>query len=111
MDLSDFSLSSFNGEYVKRDAAANKQLEDFYPQMLGTVLYVNMPSWANAIWRIFKPFFPKQFIEKLAIVEPLKRPKDIKHFLKYVTKDNLMERYGGSDSNWPIPSPSHLWKE
>lgn len=36
MDLSDFPIGSFNREYMNRDAAANKELEDYYPQLLGT---------------------------------------------------------------------------
>jgi len=110
-DLTDFPLRSVNAKYVKRDAAANKEMEDLYPQMLGTIVYVNAPGWANALWRVFKPFFPKRFLEKLAFVNPLKYPNDVKYFLKYISKDNLVERYGGNNSNWPVPSPSHLWKK
>jgi len=111
MDGSDFALSSFNSDYIKRDAAANKQLEDFYPQLLGTVVYANMPGWAHAIWRMFKPFFPKRFVEKVAVVQPLKYPKDTKYFLKYVSKDKLWEKYGGDNSTWPVEPMSHLWEK
>jgi len=108
VDITNFPLRSFNIEALKRDAAASKLMEDFYPQLVGTVVLVNSPSWVNGLWRMFKALFPKRFMEKLALVQPLKRPKDVKYFLKYVSKENLMKRYGGSNSNWPVSSPSHL---
>lgn len=111
LDFSGFALSSFNGEYLKRDAAASKQLEDFYPQLLGTVIIADLASWATTIWKVFKPFFPKRFVEKMALVQPLKNSKDVKYFLKYVSKENLWERYGGNNSDWPVAQPFHLWKK
>lgn len=109
MDATGFALSSFNGEYIKRDAAANKQLEDFYPQMLGKVIISDMASWATTIWRIFKPLFPKRFVEKMALVKPGKNSRDTKEFLQYIAKEDLWERYGGQNSDWPIAPPAHLW--
>lgn len=110
MDATGFGFGSFNSEYVKRDAAANKSLEDFYPQMLGKVIISDLGSWATAIWRVFKPFFPKRFVEKMAFVTPGKNSRDAKEFLQYMTKEDLWERYGGQNNAWPIAQPVHLWK-
>jgi hypothetical protein len=111
MDATGFAFSSFNGDYVKRDAAANKQLEDFYPQMLGKVIISDMASWATTVWRLFKPFFPKRFVEKMALVKPGKNSRDAREFLRYISEDDLWERYGGKNADWPIAQPVHLWEK
>lgn len=111
IDASSFSMSTFNREWAKRDAAANKQLEDFYPQMLGKVIISNIGSWFTVIWRLLKPVCPKRMVEKLAFVQPHKYSSDAAFFLPFVSKDNLWKRYGGNSSDWPVTQPSHLWME
>lgn len=111
MDASDFEMTSFNREYAKRDSAVNKQLEDLYPQLLGTVVVANAASWVNKVWKLFKPLCPKRFTEKIAFVQPLKSATDVEYFLKYVSRNNLWERYGGESSDWPVAQPCHLWEK
>lgn len=103
IDLKGVSLSSFNLEYARRDAACNKELQNYYPQLLGSVLFVNPPSFMLATWKIVLPLFPKSFAEKIQFVCPSKNPNDIKYFLRYVKEDDLDERYGGNNKVWPPP--------
>lgn len=110
MDMTGFSLKDFDREYIKRDGAANKAIEDCYPGLLGTCVVNDPPSWVSAVWKVVKYFFPKRFVEKLAFVAPTKNPKDVDYFLKYVARDKLWEKYGGNNPEWPPSSPSQFWK-
>mmetsp|Transcript_17812 Transcript_17812/g.26350 ORF Transcript_17812/g.26350 Transcript_17812/m.26350 type:complete len:288 (+) Transcript_17812:138-1001(+) len=109
MDMEGYALKDFNRALMKRDAAANKALEDHYPGSLGTCIVIDAPSWINAVWKVVKPLFPKKFVEKIAFAD-IKNPKDVKYFLKYVTRDKLWERYGGNNPEWPPSPPSQFWK-
>mmetsp|Transcript_8649 Transcript_8649/g.21087 ORF Transcript_8649/g.21087 Transcript_8649/m.21087 type:complete len:292 (+) Transcript_8649:174-1049(+) len=109
IDVEDFTLRSLNAECIRRDAATNKQLEDFYPQMLGTVIVSGMGTLTTTLWKVFKSLPTKRFVEKLAFVKPGKKSKDATYFLRYISKDTLCERYGGGDSHWPVVPPVHLW--
>lgn len=110
MDMTDFSVASFNKEYLRRDAAANKEMEDFYPQLLGTVTFSVMASWATIIFRVFQSVVSQKICREGGPRETRQNSKDSKYFLRYVSKDNLWERYGGKNSDWPVAPPVHLWK-
>mmetsp|Transcript_5661 Transcript_5661/g.6930 ORF Transcript_5661/g.6930 Transcript_5661/m.6930 type:complete len:290 (+) Transcript_5661:116-985(+) len=110
MDLTDMPLSAMNKKYMKLDAEANKQLEDFYPQLLGSALVVNPPGWLDALWKVLRPLFPKRFVEKLNLITPTKNKDDLKYFLKFVSKNNIPERYGGDDKAWPPPAMTEIMK-
>lgn len=97
---------SSSSAYVKKDVSANKALEDFYPQLTGSVLITNSPVWLSKIWNLFRPFFPKRFVEKVDLLPPnaKMKPKDSERFFRYVSDKNLPERYGGRNSEWPPAS-------
>jgi hypothetical protein len=110
LDCTDFGLSSFNWEYIKRDATAGKQLEAYYPQLLGKMIIVNMGSWTTKFWRVVARMLPKGIVEKVSSVQTGKNTNDTKHFLKYVNEDNLWVRFGGMNKEWPVKPPTHLWE-
>jgi len=103
MDVTNFTLSELSHAYLRKDAAVNRQLEDYYPQSLGAFLMVNPPSWVSWVYKMFKPLLPKRFNEKISLVSQLENPKDIKKLLKFVSLENLPERYGGKSTVWPPP--------
>mmetsp|Transcript_32296 Transcript_32296/g.49105 ORF Transcript_32296/g.49105 Transcript_32296/m.49105 type:complete len:291 (-) Transcript_32296:465-1337(-) len=109
-DLTDYALKDVNLEYLKRHSAATKALEDHYPGLLGSSIVNNPPTWCNATWKVIKHLFPKRVQERVAFVSPNKNPKDAKCFLKYVVRENLWEKFGGNNPEWPPASPSQLWK-
>jgi len=45
IDMTNMQLLKMNRTYVKRDAAASKAYEVFYPQLLGTMFLFNSPGW------------------------------------------------------------------
>lgn len=94
-------LWDVNPTYIKRDANMNKQLQDFYPQSLGSLLCVNAPGVFNTLWDFFKPFFPKRVVEKVNLVNPQTRPDDLNYFTKYISEEHLPECYGGKLSSIP----------
>ena len=98
-------LSVFNldRDFVKRDGAAAKANQDFYPQLLGSVLVVNAPSWLYTTWSVLRNFFPKRVVSKFGFVAPQKSKRDVKRFEQYWALEELPERYGGNSPFWPPP--------
>lgn len=113
LDCSDFGLRSFNREFFKRDSAAYKQMENFYPQLLGAMIVVNIGTWFTLLWKALKHLLPKGVVAKINFVQctPGKNSNDAKYFLEYISKDNLWERYGGNCKDWPVTPPTHLWEK
>ena len=111
LDFTDFGLSGFHWQYARRDIAARRQIETLYPQLLGKVVLVNVGSWFATMWKVMKPILPKSSVEKISFVQPGKNANDVSHFLKYVSADNLWERYGGANKDWPVTPPVHLWEK
>ncbi len=107
IDFGNASLLSMNRTYLKRDGASKKVLQDYYPQILGSAYIANAPTWMTTLWIALKPFFPKRSVEKvefLASESKLKSNKAyIKPLLRYVSEENLPERYGGKNKEWPLP--------
>ncbi|CAB9522927.1 expressed unknown protein [Seminavis robusta] len=88
-------------EAKKQDAAAAKCLEDKYPQLLGEMLVVNAPKWIHVVFAILKPFLPKRLLQKVRIIQPLKKEKDLQAVLVYCQVDHLPAKYGGNLPTWP----------
>ena len=109
-DMSNLSFGDMNRSYISRDCSASKQIEDYYPKILGGVLIVNAPYWATTIWKVIKHLFPKRFVDKMALISPNSNPKDVQYFSKYITRENLPERYGGLNKVWP-PQYAGKWFE
>ncbi len=107
IDLRDVSLLSMNRAYLKRDGTSKKVLQDYHPQLLGSVYIANAPTWMTTLWTALKHFFPKRSVEKvefLASESKLKSNKAyIKPLLRYVSEEDLPERYGGKNKEWPLP--------
>ena len=89
---------------MKRDSRIKKKLEDFYPQLLRSVLFINAPSAAQSVWNMFSPMFPTRIVDKVNVVAPQKRSQDLVYFEKFLTVDDLPERYGGNLTRWPPPT-------
>ncbi len=101
VDLKGMKLRHVNRAYIKKDAKQNKKLQDFYPQSLGSMLVVNAPPIFDSVWSMFRPFFPKRMVEKVNVINPKKRPKDMLHFAKFVSEEDVPEMYGGKLTTWP----------
>lgn len=102
LDIKGFRLQNLCMTFLKNDAAANKALEEYYPQLLGSVLIVNSPVWVSTTWNFLKSMFPRRFAEKVTVLPTKISQKDIKLLLRYISEDNLPERYGGKNKEWPL---------
>eukprot|EP00565_Helicotheca_tamesis_P007860 CAMPEP_0185724872 /NCGR_PEP_ID=MMETSP1171-20130828/1231_1 /TAXON_ID=374046 /ORGANISM="Helicotheca tamensis, Strain CCMP826" /LENGTH=310 /DNA_ID=CAMNT_0028392821 /DNA_START=93 /DNA_END=1025 /DNA_ORIENTATION=- len=111
VDMTDMALRKFDLSYAKKDLAASKATEDYYPQLLGSMLIVNGPSWLDRVWIILRPLFPRRVTAKINFVSPKKRPQDVKPFLSYTTKDDLPTRYGGNNEEWPLACAGALFEK
>jgi len=113
IDMGGTTLRGMSRTYLKRDAAGSKALQDYFPQLLGGMLVINGPTWISMLWSAVKPFFPKRVVEKvdfLPSVYKLKNSKKaLKPFLKHVSEENLPERYGGLNKQWPLPCASERY--
>mmetsp|Transcript_14407 Transcript_14407/g.20971 ORF Transcript_14407/g.20971 Transcript_14407/m.20971 type:complete len:225 (-) Transcript_14407:307-981(-) len=78
IDMTNMQLLKMNRTYVKRDAAASKAYEVFYPQLLGTMFLFNSPGWLSSFWILVKPFFPKRAVEKIDFLPSLSKMKKSK---------------------------------
>merc|ERR1719491_2774680 len=111
IDMDGWQLSKVNRSYIKADAAVSRELENMFPQLVGTVLLVNAPSWISIIWSFAKMFMPQRSISKVDFLPPMKKTKknsssssstssksqmkQLKPFLKYISEEHLPEKYGG----------------
>ena len=107
IDMKNMQLLKMNRTYVKRDAAASKVNEDFYPQLLGAMYIFNSPGWLSGFWVLVRPFFPKRVVEKIVFLPSLskikKSKKSFESILRYISEEHLPEKYGGMNKTWPLP--------
>jgi hypothetical protein len=106
IDMTNMQLLKMNRTFVKRDAAASKRSEDFYPQLLGTMFIFNSPGWLSGFWTLVRPFFPKRVAEKIVFLPSLskmKKPKkDFESISRHIPEAHLPEKYGGMNKTWPL---------
>jgi len=112
IDMGNVQLRKMNRTYLKRDAAISKVLEDYYPQLLGTMFVANSPGWLSAFWSMLRPFFPKRLVEKIDFLPTNKKSKSMKYpkaVLRYISEEHLPERYGGKNQEWPMPCAGRMY--
>ena len=107
IDMKNMQLLKMNRTYVKRDAAASKVNEDFYPQLLGAMYIFNSPGWLSGFWVLVRPFFPKRVVEKIVFLPSLskikKSKKSFESISRYISEEHLPEKYRGMHKTWPLP--------
>ncbi len=110
LDLDGFTLKMVSMSYLKRDGRASKSVEDYYPQLLGTTYVVNAPSWIGQVWNTIRPLFPKRFVDKVHIFgKKEKKANILKKLLRYISEEDLPDRYGGKNESWPLPHISDAY--
>lgn len=106
-DFSGLTFKKFSISFAKKYAAASHFSENFYPQLLGAIFVVNMPGWFVKFLAMFRPLLPQRVVEKVNIIAQTDKmkPEDLGHYSKFISEENLPERYGGKNGEWPLPSP------
>jgi len=105
IDFEGARLRQISMNFVRKDAAINKKLEDYYPQMLGMLVVVNAPTWFSNLFKTIRPLLPRRLLEKIDILPSMKKlqAKDLDKIFKFISWKNLPERYGGLNVKWPLP--------
>merc|ERR1712025_889130 len=60
MDETNLALSNLSRKAMQQDAELNKELGDYWPQMVGSFYIFNAPSFVNRLWKVAKHIFPKR---------------------------------------------------
>jgi hypothetical protein len=89
MDMKGFSLRQNNQECLNRNTKNASDCQDHYPQMLASVYVLNTPTWARVAFSVLKPMLPTRFVEKFAVINPLKNKKDSLELLKHLAEEHL----------------------
>lgn len=100
VDMDGMALKKMNRGYLSKDGAASKEIDDYFPQLLGGMLVINPPKWLNVIWKFARPLMPKRVVEKVDIL-PSDTEKRLKSLARFVSNENVLERYGGENREWP----------
>lgn len=105
VDMENMELHKINLTYIQRDAASSKTIEDYYPQLLGTLILVNSPWWLAGFWNMLRPLFPQRFVEKVDFLPPfsdLTSKDQMEPIFRYISEEHLPEKYGGQNKEWPM---------
>lgn len=97
----EFSVRSLSPTYTRIDSQASKEMQYYYPQLLGSVLVIDAPSTIGIVWKAMKPLFPRSVVEKFDFIYPSKKEKDMEPLLKYASKEHLPKFLGGTRESWP----------
>jgi CRAL/TRIO domain len=104
-DCQGVKRSMIHKESKKRDAHAAQLLSDYYPQLLGSMLLTNAPTWINVVFAMLKPFLSKRLLDKVNVLPHKKKSKekDLQCILHYCAIHHLPRKYGGQlpDAEWP----------
>lgn len=91
-----FSTSRLNRAHLKMDGAIGKKIEDCYPQLLGSIIILDVSPVVLVLWRAVKYFFPKRFVEKMDMISSSSRTEMRKRVLRYVAFEDLPDEFGGT---------------
>lgn len=113
VDMSSVSFRKMNRAFLQRDGASSKASEDFYPQLLACILVINGPTWLSTFWSLLRPVIPKRVAEKVdflpSVTKMTGNQNALKPILKYVSEENLPEKYAGLNKEWPLPCVSERY--
>jgi hypothetical protein len=105
IEMKGFQVSSVNKETLKRDGDAMGVMEDCYPQLLQTLFICHAPVWIQIAWRVVRPIMPRRVVQKMDFINPDTNEGERKRLLKYISEENLPERFGGKHEPWPVEFP------
>ena len=83
-----------------RLSAISKDMEDYYPQLLGALLICHAPSWINGLFRIVRQIMPPRVVEKMDFLRPKEGRADLERLQKHIHIDHAPGFLGGS-APWP----------
>ncbi|KAF8510073.1 CRAL-TRIO domain-containing protein [Hysterangium stoloniferum] len=89
VDFNGFGLRQFwKMKYLMKDALQIAQ--DYYPETMGRVIFINTPATFSMIWAVIKPWLSQITASKVEILG-----SNINTLLEYVDAENLPSSFGG----------------
>eukprot|EP00547_Thalassionema_nitzschioides_P010256 CAMPEP_0194228054 /NCGR_PEP_ID=MMETSP0156-20130528/43175_1 /TAXON_ID=33649 /ORGANISM="Thalassionema nitzschioides, Strain L26-B" /LENGTH=448 /DNA_ID=CAMNT_0038960555 /DNA_START=86 /DNA_END=1432 /DNA_ORIENTATION=+ len=101
VDAEGMKLSEINMECNRRDGKVMGSMDQMYPQMLEGIKIINSPSWIQIPWKVIRTIMPKRVVSKIDFIEPSKKESEKQKLLKYISEEDLPNRFGGKYTTWP----------
>ena len=92
LDLSGVRLSMLDGKAREFIKIAAKISSDNYPEILGQMFVVNVPSFFSVMWSIIKPWVPPETKKKIVVLSHKSTKTEL---LKHIDADQLPAFLGG----------------
>lgn len=75
--------------------------QDFYPESLGMVFVINVPSFFTVLWAIVKPWLDPVVVHKFRILGTNFLPT----MTQFIDEEQIPEEYGGKNKtfSWKLP--------
>ena len=93
LDLQGVRLSTFDSKAREFLRTVSKISSDNYPETLGVMFIVNVPSFFSIVYSVAKPLIPPETKKKIHVITS-RHVKD--ELLKYIDSDQLPQFLGGS---------------
>ena len=98
-DYQDTSMFSMSAITRRASKATIQHFTDYYPELLATKFFVNVPRVLAWVFGAISNFLSKETVAKFVVLG------DARELNKYIDLDQLPERYGGQVKLTP-PNPS-----
>ncbi|ORM41563.1 Phosphatidylinositol/phosphatidylcholine transfer protein SFH2 [Babesia sp. Xinjiang] len=100
VDLRGFSISQINTKLRAFLTAMSAVTQNYYPEMLGKLLFINASTFFSALWQILSPLLDAKTLSKISVISSKTESKAIVNEL--VDADQLPMFLGGirPDDDW-----------
>ncbi|EKX72617.1 conserved hypothetical protein [Theileria equi strain WA] len=100
LDLRGFQMSQINTKLKAFLSAMTLVTQNYYPELLGKLLFVNTPGMFSALWAIFSGLLDKKTLGKITVISS--KTESRAKILELVEPDQLPEFLGGTqpDDTW-----------
>uniref|UniRef100_A0A3B0N4S3 Phosphatidylinositol/phosphatidylcholine transfer protein, putative n=1 Tax=Theileria annulata TaxID=5874 RepID=A0A3B0N4S3_THEAN len=110
VDLKGFQMNQINSKFRCFLSAMSSLTQNYYPETLGKLIFVNASPVFTAIWSVISTLVDKKTLSKISVVSA---KTDLKSkILEIVDEDQLPQFLGGtrSDENW-CTTPFGPWND
>ncbi|SIO73796.1 CRAL/TRIO domain [Babesia microti strain RI] len=97
IDLKGVSVTSINGKTKSLVQGMAKMSQDYFPEILGKMLFVNASSIFSIIWAIVKPLLDSKTIKKVTVISS--KEKSLEALAELADPDQLPQFLGGACPN------------
>ncbi|GBE59847.1 CRAL TRIO domain containing protein [Babesia ovata] len=100
VDLRGFSLSQINTKLRAFLTAMSSVTQNYYPEMLGKLLFINASALFSALWQILSPLLDAKTLSKISVISSKTESRQL--VFELVDPDQLPIFLGGTrpDEDW-----------